>query len=376
MRIAFLSSMYGAVWGGSEELWGRTALHLRQQGHEVFIGMIDWPEPSLKRDELRAAGCRVSIRVDHPGFRDRILNRVRPDSRRVLRQDPVPSELLEFRPDLVVISQMFTDDGLDWMEFCRKQRLKYATVVQAATECRWPDDSLVSRLRVSYLAAERTFFVSRHNLELCQKQIAADLPNASLVWNPFESGVDDVLPWPEPSDGMYRAACVGRIQPDAKGQDILIDVLAQAKWKQRPLLITFFGKGCNSRWAEEYCQWRGVNADFGGFVTLADIWGSNQLLVHPSRKEGLPIVVVEAALCGRGVVATATAGIPELVEEGVNGFLAPYAEANLFDRALERAWECRHQWRDLGFRAREVALSKIGREPVTAFASLLSEMAR
>ena len=38
MKIAFISSMYGATWGGSEELWGGAALVLLEQGVEVFAG--------------------------------------------------------------------------------------------------------------------------------------------------------------------------------------------------------------------------------------------------------------------------------------------------------------------------------------------------
>lgn len=367
--------MYGATWGGSEELWGSAALYLRQLGHEVFAGVIDWPGQATNRDALRAAGCQLSVRVDVAGLGDRILNRFRPASSQVRQQNPVPNELLRFEPDLVVISQMFTHDGLDWMEYCQQKGLRYASIVQAATEYHWPDDSLVPRLRAAYLAAEKTFFVCQHNLELCQKQIATRLPNASIVWNPHGANFSKVLPWPESPDGIFRFACVGRIQPDAKGQDVLIDVLAQEKWKQRPVSVTFYGKGCNRHWAEEYCKLRGVKATFGGFATLQEIWRDHHLLVHPTRKEGLPIVMVEAALCCRPVVSTATAGIPEFVEDGVNGFLAPFADAILFDEALECAWQKREQWEAIGKRARETALSKIGNDPVETFSELLLKMA-
>ena len=143
MRIAFVSSMYGSTWGGSEELWGGAALRLRELGHEVFCGLIDWPGPAPQRDALRKAGCRVEVRTDVPGLKDRVLNRFRRTARRVHKQDPVPAALADFRPDLVVISQMFTDDGLEWMEFCRARGLAYVTIVQAASEYVWPGDELV-----------------------------------------------------------------------------------------------------------------------------------------------------------------------------------------------------------------------------------------
>jgi glycosyltransferase involved in cell wall biosynthesis len=49
------------------------------------------------------------------------------------------------------------------------------------------------------------------------------------------------------------------------------------------------------------------------------------LFVLPSRFEGLPSAIIEAMAAGRAVVATETAGTPELVEHGVTGWLVPPA---------------------------------------------------
>jgi glycosyltransferase involved in cell wall biosynthesis len=374
MRIAFVSSMYGSTWGGSEELWGGAALCLLGQGHEVFAGLIDWPGPAPKRDNLRNAGCRIALRIDVPGFKDRILNRIRPNSRQILKQNPVPRELIAFQPDLVVISQMFTEDGLEWMEFCKRYGFPYVTIVQAATEYHWPSDDIVPRLRAGYLGALKTYFVSEHNRRLCETQIAAALANAEIIWNPYSHDLDGIIPWPETSGDYYKLACVGRIQPDAKGQDILIDVLAQPKWKERAVDLTFFGNGCNRQWAEDYCRMRGVKATFGGFLPVKEIWREHHLLVHPTRKEGMPIVMLEAALCGRPVVATSTAGIPEFVEDGVNGFLCSFAEASFFDEALERAWSERNRWPEIGASAYSIAKAKIDGRPERNFAEKLVDL--
>lgn len=40
--------MFGAPWGGSEELWSQAALRLQEQEHEVLAVVTWWPELSPK----------------------------------------------------------------------------------------------------------------------------------------------------------------------------------------------------------------------------------------------------------------------------------------------------------------------------------------
>jgi colanic acid/amylovoran biosynthesis glycosyltransferase len=57
-------------------------------------------------------------------------------------------------------------------------------------------------------------------------------------------------------------------------------------------------------------------------------------LVLPSFAEGLPVVIMEAMAVGRPVVTTRIAGIPELVREGVDGWLVPPGDIALLKQAM------------------------------------------
>jgi glycosyltransferase involved in cell wall biosynthesis len=61
-----------------------------------------------------------------------------------------------------------------------------------------------------------------------------------------------------------------------------------------------------------------------------------RVLVLPSESEGLPRVVVEAALRGRPTVATRAGGTPEIVEDEVTGLLVDRGEMDALAHALER----------------------------------------
>ena len=51
-------------------------------------------------------------------------------------------------------------------------------------------------------------------------------------------------------------------------------------------------------------------------------------MVLPSFAEGLPVVIMEAMAMGRPVLTTPIAGIPELVEDGVTGFVVPAGDVD------------------------------------------------
>jgi glycosyltransferase involved in cell wall biosynthesis len=71
-------------------------------------------------------------------------------------------------------------------------------------------------------------------------------------------------------------------------------------------------------------------------------------LVLPSRSEGMGRVVVEAFCRGRGVIGSRVGGIPDLVEDGVNGLLVEPGDAGGLEAALRRVLSDRGLAEQLG----------------------------
>lgn len=67
---------------------------------------------------------------------------------------------------------------------------------------------------------------------------------------------------------------------------------------------------------------------------LASYLGSSRALVLPSSSEGLPRVVIEAMLSAVPVVATNVSGIPDVIRDGVNGYLVPPDDVPALEKAL------------------------------------------
>ena len=80
--------------------------------------------------------------------------------------------------------------------------------------------------------------------------------------------------------------------------------------------------------------------------------GRAAVVVLPSHREGLPMVILEAMAHGRPIVATPVGGIPTLVEDGVTGLLVPRGDPQALREAIERLLADRVLRRKLGAAAR------------------------
>jgi glycosyltransferase involved in cell wall biosynthesis len=179
-----------------------------------------------------------------------------------------------------------------------------------------------------------------------------------------------------PRFGVWRAW--RDLEPQAKGQDIALQVLSQEKWRTRPVQLTFYGSGPQEQGLKALVEMLGLEAKvhFAGHVSdVQAIWGRNHALLLPSRYEGLPLALVEAMLCNRVPIVTAVAGNPDVVCDGVSGFLAEAPTVRHLDEAMERAWDQRTNWQAMGEVAGERIRQLVPQDPAADFAARLLTLA-
>jgi glycosyltransferase involved in cell wall biosynthesis len=167
------------------------------------------------------------------------------------------------------------------------------------------------------------------------------------------------------------------LDPAAKGQELLLQVLARPEWRARPIELNVFGEGPHELALRRLAGMLQLNdVHFRGQVSdIKAIWEQNHLLVLPSRYEGLPLVLVEAMWCGRPAVVTDVAGNTEVCVDNETGFVAPAPTVALLADTLQRAWDRREDWQRMGQAARARAESQIPRDPIAVFADRLRSCA-
>jgi colanic acid/amylovoran biosynthesis glycosyltransferase len=89
-------------------------------------------------------------------------------------------------------------------------------------------------------------------------------------------------------------------------------------------------------------------------IDRAHVLAQPSIVAANADEEGIPNVLKEAMALGLPVVATRHAGIPELVEDGVSGWLVPERNAEALAGALERLYRHPETWRRMGAAGRAV----------------------
>jgi len=138
-----------------------------------------------------------------------------------------------------------------------------------------------------------------------------------------------------------RICVVGRLVPVKGTEDV---ILAAARLSERfpNVVVQIIGDGPERRRLESLrdrlglrgcVHFLGQRDDVRVMIRRADA------LVSTSRAEGLSMSILEAMSCGRPVVATRVGGVPELVEDGVSGFLVPPGDVSALSAGVERILE-------------------------------------
>ncbi len=136
------------------------------------------------------------------------------------------------------------------------------------------------------------------------------------------------------------AVVLGLGMPEArKGFDTFLAAAELSRQRFAARWVWVGGQAAGTHGAVQILPW---SAHVGGWLRAAE------LVLVPSRAEGLPLVVLEAFACGTPVVASRVGGIPEAVEHDANGLLLPPEDVDGWCRTVEQVLLDRNLHQRLG----------------------------
>jgi glycosyltransferase involved in cell wall biosynthesis len=374
MKVAYLTSYYPAV---SHTFIRREVVALREQGVDVHTFSIQgpWLVDALSGPDLEEVATtrsvlgrgRSAVAVDlvrsvasHPsafaGVALQAMRSVRGLRRRLWQ--------LFYAAEASILHRWMTDSGV------RHIHAHFANA--PADVARWTT-ALGNRIEGGWTwsftmhGPSEFYAVEEHSL--CEKIADADFiacisdfcRSQMMAFSPPDAwerlivvhcGVnpDDFQEAQPADDGSLKIICVGRLVPE-KGQTILLHAARRLREAGLDVSLTFVGDGRFREAVEKGAVQNGVEAHFEGALNQDEVvaaLGGADVLCLPSFAEGLPVVLMEAMASTLPVVTTRIAGVQELVEDGVSGFVVPPGREDLLASALLELANDRERARTMG----------------------------
>jgi glycosyltransferase involved in cell wall biosynthesis len=215
---------------------------------------------------------------------------------------------------------------------------EHRDLTRAARRARWPMVVSLHLILEDYLPhlggkaglKELLSGVSRVTLvsNASRRELAALLP----AWKNRSAVVHYGAPPPRRAPrgrGLPRrfVLCVARLAP-YKGLDLLLMAFARLLDAQPGTTLVLCGRDQLRGALEDFAATLGIG-DRVRFVgerkpdEVAALLRACDFLVHPSRRENLPLALLEAMAAGKAIVASSAGGIPELLRPGRDALIVP-----------------------------------------------------
>jgi glycosyltransferase involved in cell wall biosynthesis len=392
MRVLTVVHTYppGAT-GGAEHRAERTCRALMSLGHEVRVLSVHWSpvrhEPPVYDEEYRGVAVRRLWLTDDPKPSAAYDNVEVATTTRTLLEQWRPDVVHQFSGYLTSSSVIATAEALgvpvvlsltDYWWLCHRITLIRASgrlctgpspvmcalcQAQQRRRLRWPSRLAPALIEQLWRAAARLGAVSRgtidqqrrraavlaHRLTRCRVLLAPSAYMAQVhrdhglaaELRVMRQGVEGVQRHPRAEGRGLRVGYLGQVKPH-KGVDVLLDAWAALR-PEAGLSLAIVGpssgeEGYRRRLERRTAGWPEVR--WHEAVGREAVWtalAALDVLVVPSRwPENSPNVILEAQALGLPVVGARIGGIPELVEDEVNGLLFEPGSAADLGRQLRR----------------------------------------
>jgi len=219
--------------------------------------------------------------------------------------------------------------------------VRYQHAVVDAEHTKWkvpPIDWSEERLASVQAEYEESDLILVPSSFVHQSFVACGIPASKLATVPY--GVDSTQYRPMPrTDSVFRILFVGTLSI-RKGVPYLLDAVSGLHWPNAELAL----RGSQTPESAELLKnYRGtipfVLAPPRPRSQLKYLYSNASVLVLPSIEDAFGLVIGQALACGTPVITTTHTGGPDVIEDGVNGFIVPPGNAAALRNALATAYE-------------------------------------
>ncbi|HET9745775.1 MAG TPA: glycosyltransferase family 4 protein [Chitinophagaceae bacterium] len=358
----FLSLMNSDSWGGSEEIWFRSAIHLAQKGCRVGVCCYNWPGKQNKLDQLTSAGCELHLL---PGRNETTSVWKKIKLKTAIRKIPIESY------DEVIINQGGWKDIVHGpFKIVYKRCKKYTLIYH-----NYDAETLSPRKKELFIKWVRNAKTNIGDASRIFTEIAKTkailIPNQRVLFNPITfPSPDHYTPFVHLVNDSLNFIVLAQLDLKRKAQDILIRALSTEKWRARNWKLHIYGKGNDADTLAKMIETTGLSDKVflkGYSQDIPAVLTWSHVLLQLTHIDAMPISVTEAMAMSRAVVASDAGDMPLWIKNDVNGWIANEVSAEAIDAVLEKAWQNRHNLEAMGKESFNIFTEKYPVDPVTWF---------
>jgi phosphatidyl-myo-inositol dimannoside synthase len=143
-----------------------------------------------------------------------------------------------------------------------------------------------------------------------------------------------------------------------KGMDTLIQALPRLLLRWPDVQLVMVGAGDDREWLVNIARDSGVQKHVHflsdlSYGELSACYAAAELFALPSRGEGFGLVYLEAMARGKPVIGGAHGGAPEVIQDGVTGYLVQHGDTEQLATAIDALLENPERAKEMGARGRE-----------------------
>ena len=358
-HILIITLNNSSAKGGSEKLWRQMAQEGASRGHKVTVSVYKH-QRDYNKEKLNDV---VSIRTRIPKrFGETIISRIAHHLLGgILEHRQIIREISICKPDFVFYSfGGFAElDNPTMLSALVRTHVPYSTVFHSNTENYTFNVNSIALTKEFWEKSSNNFVVSHRIAEIFKRQIGMKDLGYKLAVNPMEQVITCSTDIYKNIDSVIRLAFIGTLDIGVKGIALLLQVLAEMKIERPKWELNLYGEGTHRDLIQELISRFELDNRVhvkGWTNNINDVWNSHHLLVLPSFNEGMPMVIHEAMLRKRVVIATNVGGNAEIITNDVTGFLSPSASLKDLKHTMEKAFAARNEWGTMAVAARESIL--------------------
>lgn len=349
-RVKVLLAESGRAVGGTERVVWELATRLSNLRYEVVVWLSSSPGVDELASAMAARGLtvermkEVESRWDWKGMFDTWsrLRKLKPALLHIHHVWPSADRYLPTLARNAGVQHVVVTEHIVGHPNSRSQRaLKRMELIDA--------DAVTAVSAAVGDSLVRDYGVARQRVRVVPN--GADLPDEDGEWPEARTIRAEM------GTGMFRPLWVvaARLE-EQKGHAVLLDALVRVRQMNLDFVVAFAGDGSLRKSLEERVAGLGLHGRvrFLGQVEEVGPWLlAADAVILPSLWEGLPLSLLEAMARGRPVVASAVGGIPEAIEDGVQGRLVPPNDPRALAEALAGIHKMADAARQMGLRGAE-----------------------